>query len=207
MPASASRDRGLDARPSMAACGRSRVWTIAELKREFETVSETMAVMECAGNGRAFFPHPAGTVLWRHGAVGCVRWTGVRWATCCDAAGCCLQAIHTGHHSARRLSRRLGACDLARLPIRRALAPETLVAFGAQRRPFPGCTAARCVSPHPAIPAHRFRKWLTRIEVRTTASTTANGCATAITGCRARRCGATASRSMPRNSRSSPTCR
>src|SRR4029079_4443248 len=54
-----------------------RQWTIAELKREFEAVTET-AVIERAGNVRAFFPDPAGVVLWRNGAVGCVRWTGVR---------------------------------------------------------------------------------------------------------------------------------
>src|SRR5947209_8272475 len=54
-----------------------RSWTLAALAREFEQVSQT-AVLECAGNGRAFFKEPAGTVRWRHGAVGCVRWTGVR---------------------------------------------------------------------------------------------------------------------------------
>ena len=41
----------------------ARRWTIGELQRQFETVTR-IAVLECAGNGRAFFPEPAGTVLW-----------------------------------------------------------------------------------------------------------------------------------------------
>src|SRR5215510_317621 len=44
-----------------------RSWTVRELQRGFETVTR-IAVLECAGNGRAFFTTPAGTVLWQHGA-------------------------------------------------------------------------------------------------------------------------------------------
>src|ERR1700749_2427090 len=54
-----------------------RRWTLAELARQFETVTRT-AVLECAGNGRSFFPEPACTVLWRHGAAGCVAGNGGR---------------------------------------------------------------------------------------------------------------------------------
>src|SRR3979490_1849449 len=50
---------------------------IDELQRQFAPVPR-IAVLECAGNGRAFFPEPAETVLWRHGAAGCAARTGGR---------------------------------------------------------------------------------------------------------------------------------
>ncbi len=50
--------------------------TLAELKT-FPVASEA-CVLQCSGNGRAFFSHhPAGTP-WGVGAAGCVVWTGVR---------------------------------------------------------------------------------------------------------------------------------
>src|SRR5258707_7398946 len=69
-----------------------RRWTIAALQEEFETVSE-IAVIECAGNGRAFFRQPAGTVLWRHGAVGCVQRTGVRLTDLLRSCGLRAEAV------------------------------------------------------------------------------------------------------------------
>src|SRR5690349_19932278 len=56
---------------ALAIDGRVRVvrrWSLSELQRQFEIVTR-IAVLECAGNGRAFFPEPAGNVLWRHGAA------------------------------------------------------------------------------------------------------------------------------------------
>src|SRR4029077_1516725 len=76
----------------------TRRWTLSELRRQFETVTR-IAVLECAGNGRAFFPEPAGTVLWRHGAAGCVAWTGVRLADLLHACELTRDAVYTGHHS------------------------------------------------------------------------------------------------------------
>ena len=57
------------------------------------------AVLECAGNGRAFFPEPAGTVLWHHGAAGCVAWTGVRLGDLLQRCALLPDAVYTGHHS------------------------------------------------------------------------------------------------------------
>src|SRR5262249_61471172 len=75
-----------------------RRWTIAELRQQFETATR-IAVLECAGNGRAFFPEPAGTVLWQHGAAGCVAWTGVRLRELLHACELTGDAVYTGHHS------------------------------------------------------------------------------------------------------------
>src|SRR5262249_12416995 len=39
---------------------------------------ELIGVLECAGNGRAFFDPPVAGVQWTNGAVGNGRWRGVR---------------------------------------------------------------------------------------------------------------------------------
>jgi len=142
-----------------------RTWTIAELKREFETVTET-AVLECAGNGRAFFPDPAGTVLWRHGAVGCVRWTGVRLLDLLQTCGERPEAIYTGHHSPDVYLDGSGPAISRGLPIAKALSPETLVAFAINGGPLPVLHGGPLRLVTPGYPGASFQKWLTRIEVR-----------------------------------------
>ena len=142
-----------------------RAWTIAGLKREFETVTET-AVIECAGNGRAFFPQPAGTVLWRHGAVGCVRWTGVRLGDLLRQCELLPQAVYTGHHSPDVYLDGSGPAISRGLPIDKALAPETLVAFALNGEPLPVLHGGPLRLVAPGYPGASFQKWLTRIEVR-----------------------------------------
>jgi len=142
-----------------------RRWTIAALQEEFETVSES-AVIECAGNGRAFFPQPAGTVLWRHGAVGCVQWTGVRLAHLLHSCGLRAEAVYTGHHSPDMYLDGSGPAISRGLPIAKALAPETLVAFAINNEPIPALHGGPLRLVAPGYPGASFQKWLTRIEVR-----------------------------------------
>ena len=142
-----------------------RSWTIAELKREFVTVTET-AVIECAGNGRALFPDPAGTVLWRHGAVGCVRWTGVRLGDVLRSCELLPQAVYTGHHSPDVYLDGSGPAISRGLPIGKALAPETLLAFALNGEPLPALHGGPLRLVAPGYPGASFQKWLARIEVR-----------------------------------------
>ena len=142
-----------------------RAWTIAGLKREFETVSKT-AVIECAGNGRAFFPQPAGTVLWRHGAVGCVRWTGVRLGDLLRQCELLPQAVYTGHRSPDVYLDGSGPAISRGLPIDKAMAPETLVAFALNGEPLPVLHGGPLRLVAPGYPGASFQKWLTRVDVR-----------------------------------------
>lgn len=48
--------------------------SVAELKRL--GVVTVAAVLQCSGNGRAFFPHGASGSPWTVGAAGCVIWSG-----------------------------------------------------------------------------------------------------------------------------------
>lgn len=59
--------------------------TIGELKTiGIETVA---AVLQCSGNGRAFFPHKASGTQWSVGAAGCVIWSGVPVSALVKAMG------------------------------------------------------------------------------------------------------------------------
>jgi DMSO/TMAO reductase YedYZ molybdopterin-dependent catalytic subunit len=142
-----------------------QTWTLAQLRSEFEIISET-AVIECAGNGRAFFPDPAGTVLWRHGAVGCVQWTGVRLRDVLEAAGLQPAAVYTGHHSPDLYLDGSGPAISRGLPIEKATAPETLLAFELNGEPLPALHGGPLRLVAPGYPGAAFHKWLTRIEVR-----------------------------------------
>jgi DMSO/TMAO reductase YedYZ molybdopterin-dependent catalytic subunit len=142
-----------------------RRWTISELQRQFETVTR-IAVLECAGNGRAFFPEPAGTVLWRHGAAGCVAWTGVRLGDLLRACELAPDAVYTGHHSPdMRLDGRGPALSRG-LPIEKALAPETLVAWAINGAPIPPLHGGPLRIVAPGFPGSASQKWITRIAIR-----------------------------------------
>ena len=142
-----------------------RRWTIAELARQFETMTRT-AVLECAGNGRSFFPEPAGVVLWEHGAAGCVAWTGVRLADLLTACELAPDAVYTGHHSPDMRFDGKGPAISRGLPIAKALAPETLVAWALNGEPIPPLHGGPLRVIAPGFPASASQKWITRIEIR-----------------------------------------
>ncbi|MGM0768821.1 MAG: sulfite oxidase [Pseudomonadota bacterium] len=59
--------------------------TVGELKQM--GVTTVASVLQCSGNGRAFFPHGASGTQWGVGAAGCVLWTGVPLKAVVDALG------------------------------------------------------------------------------------------------------------------------
>lgn len=50
-------------------------------------ITTVAAVLQCSGNGRAFFPHKASGTQWSVGAAGCVIWSGVPVAAVVEAMG------------------------------------------------------------------------------------------------------------------------
>src|SRR5690349_1033386 len=54
---------------------------------------ELISVLECAGNGRAFYDPPVAGLQWRNGAVGNGRWRGVRLADLLKRAGVRADAV------------------------------------------------------------------------------------------------------------------
>ncbi|MGX5734704.1 sulfite oxidase [Bosea thiooxidans] len=145
---------------------RLRVWTVARLKESFETVTVT-AVLECAGNGRSQFVPATDGLPWRLGAVGCARWTGVRLADVLKDAGVKPGAVYTGHHSPDRQIGKPEKAALSRgLPIAKALAPETLIAFGMNGEALPRLHGGPLRIVAPGYPGSAWQKWLDRISLR-----------------------------------------
>lgn len=62
-----------------------RTLSVAELKQM--GVVTVASVLQCSGNGRAFFPHGASGTQWSVGAAGCVLWTGVPLKAVVEALG------------------------------------------------------------------------------------------------------------------------
>jgi len=141
--------------------------SIADLKKNFEVVSHKL-VIECGGNGRAFFNPPASGNQWTLGAVACSEWTGVRLADVLKAAGVKKNAVYTAHVGAdTHLSGKEGKLPISRgVPIEKALSPYNLIAFamnGNALHPMNGAPLRLVV---PGWPGSCSQKWVTRVWLR-----------------------------------------
>ena len=145
---------------------QSRTWDLSGLKRDFETVS-IEAVLECAGNGRVGFVPRTPGLQWRNGAVGCALWRGVRLRDVLIASRVRDSAVYTSHYSP---DVQIGSSDkpsLSRgLPIAKAMAPETLLAFEMNDEPLPFLHGGPLRVVAPGFPGSAWQKWITRIWVR-----------------------------------------
>jgi len=142
-----------------------RSFTLDELKERFETVTQAV-VMECAGNGRAYFTEKTGSAIWFRGAVGCARWTGVRLADVLRACDVLPEAVYTAHHSPDRAIDGDGPALSRGVPIAKALAPETMIAFAINGEPLPLLHGGPLRIVTPGYPGAAWQKWLNRIELR-----------------------------------------
>jgi DMSO/TMAO reductase YedYZ molybdopterin-dependent catalytic subunit len=100
--------------------------TLDDLKRM--PAVDVVSVLECAGNGRAFYEPPVPGLQWTTGAVGNARWRGVRLADVLTRAGVRQTASEILFNGA---DVGVGTMpDFARsIPIAKALDPRTLLAY------------------------------------------------------------------------------
>lgn len=141
--------------------------TIADLRDRFEVVTMAL-VIECGGNGRAFFDPPAKGNQWTYGAVACSEWTGVRLKDVLEAAGVQPGVVYTAHYGAdSHLSGDPEKEPISRgVPIEKAITDNVLVAFEMNGQPLHPQNGAPLRLVVPGWPGSCSQKWLTRIQLR-----------------------------------------
>jgi sulfite oxidase len=141
--------------------------SLGDIKAKFQHVTQRM-VLECGGNGRAFFLPQAEGVAWHHGGAGCAEWTGVRLRDVLSAAGLKETARFTGHFGADpALDAQHPSPPISRgIPIAKAMDENTLLVFamnGKDLLPIHGFPLRLIVPGWVGSVSH---KWLTRILIR-----------------------------------------
>jgi DMSO/TMAO reductase YedYZ molybdopterin-dependent catalytic subunit len=141
--------------------------TLDQLKSDFEVVTRQL-VLECGGNGRAFFQPGASGNQWTTGAVGCPEWTGVRMRDVLQAAGVKPSAVYTGHYgNDPHLSGDPDKVPISRgIPIEKALEEDSLIAWAMNGEDLPAIHGFPLRTVVPGYPGSASQKWLNRIWVR-----------------------------------------
>jgi DMSO/TMAO reductase YedYZ molybdopterin-dependent catalytic subunit len=133
--------------------------------RQFEEVTVT-AVLQCSGNGRAFYePHAPG-VQWERGAVGNARWTGVRLRDVLQRAGIKPSARHVQMQGADRPVSERTPQFVRSIPLAKALHCDTLLATRMNDEPLPLLHGAPLRLITPGWMAESCMKWLTDLTVQ-----------------------------------------
>lgn len=133
--------------------------SLSDLSR-FEEVNVT-AVVQCSGNGRAFYRPRAGGVQWRKGAVGNARWTGVRLRDVLAKAGVQAKAKHLHLLGADRPVLPSTPLFHRSIPLEKALHPDTILAYQMNGEPLPLLHGAPLRLIAPGWMADACVKWLT----------------------------------------------
>ena len=127
---------------------------------------ELVSVLECAGNGRAFYDPPVAGLQWQQGAVGNGRWRGVRLADVLKHAGVKAGAVEVLFDGADVPLGKMA--DFRRsIPMQKALHADTLLAYEMNGQPLPaehGFPLRAVVS---GWAGDSWAKWVTGIRVLT----------------------------------------
>ncbi len=125
---------------------------------------ETVGVLECAGNGRSFYRPTVPGLQWEHGGVGNGRWKGVRLGDILRQAGVKPSGKNVLLDGA---DVPIGTMpDFQRtLPVNKALAPETLLAYEMNGEPLPVAHGFPLRVVAPGWAGDSWVKWLTNIQV------------------------------------------
>ncbi|MDF3063648.1 MAG: molybdopterin containing oxidoreductase [Microvirga sp.] len=141
--------------------------TLGELKSRFQPKTYRM-VLECGGNGRAFFQPQARGNQWTNGGAGCAEWTGVPLADVLKAAGLKDTAKYTAHYGADpHLSGDATKDALSRgMPIPKAMEEHSLMVWAMNGEPLPNIHGGPVRLVVPGWPGSLSHKWLKKITIR-----------------------------------------
>ncbi len=126
--------------------------------------AELVSVMQCAGNGRSFFQPGVAGMQWERGGVGNARWSGIRLADVLKKAGVKSAGNQMMMDGADEPPGTMP--DFVRsLPIKKALHPDTLLAFQMNGEPLTASHGFPLRLVVPGWAGDSWVKWLTHIEV------------------------------------------
>jgi len=146
---------------------REKSYTLEELKTKFEIVSYNLT-LECGGNGRKEFNPPAKGNQWDTGAVGCVKWTGVRLRDVLKDVGIKNDAVYLGYYGADlHLSGAVDKDSISRgVPISKSMESESLIAWSMNDQDLPLLNGFPLRLVFGGYPASCSGKWLSKIVIR-----------------------------------------
>lgn len=141
--------------------------TLADLKKRFKAKTQRM-MLECGGNGRAFFVPQARGNQWTNGGAGCAEWTGIALGDVLRAAGVKQSAVYTANYGTdMHLSGDPNKETLSRgVPIKKAMDPNSLIVFAMNGQPLPNIHGGPVRLLIPGWPGSASHKWLSRITLR-----------------------------------------
>lgn len=143
------------------AVARPATLSLEDLKR-FEHVT-LPAVLQCSGNGRAFFSPTVPGVGWERGAVGNAEWAGLRLKDLLESVGVEPKAAHVHLLGADAPPSPKTPTFLRSIPMERALDPRTLIATHMNREPLPLLHGGPMRLVVPGWSGNHWIKWLRRI--------------------------------------------
>jgi DMSO/TMAO reductase YedYZ molybdopterin-dependent catalytic subunit len=141
--------------------------TLGELKSKFKAQTRRF-VLECGGNGRAFFTPPARGNQWTNGGAGCAEWTGVRLADVLKMAGPKSSAVYTAHYAADlHLSGDAKRPTLSRgVRLAKAMDPDSMIVWAMNGEALPNIHGGPVRLLYPGWAGSTSHKWITRIWIR-----------------------------------------
>jgi sulfite oxidase len=142
---------------------RPLVLSLADLKR-FEPAS-VIAVLQCSGNGRAYFRPRIPGVGWERGAVGNAEWAGVRLADVMARAGLKSGSAHVHFLGADGPPSPKTPLFLRSIPLDKALHPQTLLATTMNGEPVPTLHGGPVRLVVPGWAGNHWLKWVRSITI------------------------------------------
>ena len=143
--------------------------TLGQLKQRFQAQTHRM-MMECGGNGRAFFAPTARGNQWTNGGAGCAEWTGVKLGDVLRAAGLKTEAKYTGsagsdvHLSGDPEKRTISRGNV----LAKSMDEHTMIVWAMNGQPLSNIHGGPVRLLVPGWAASLSTKWLNHIQVRAT---------------------------------------
>ncbi len=123
------------------------------------------AVLQCSGNGRAFFSPTIPGVGWGRGAVGNAEWSGVRLADVLARAGIKAGAAHVQLLGADEPPGPKTPAFFRSIPMARAVDPGTILATAMNGEPLPLLHGGPIRLVVPGWAGNHWIKWLRKVTV------------------------------------------